>query len=250
MKKIISLIALTLVFLQLSAQNNLSDKKHYHDVYIPDAVIDAKYGIVMYEPLNMMLGGDTVRHNQKGYACDGFVEDYYTTGELLHKGFYVEGKLKIYKNYYPNGKMERNFRMVDLKKSKMTLLYKDGVIKSNIVYIENEALKWEDFYPNGTLEFIEEYNKSFEYYVLRANYFENGEPQSVLELVNKKKLEYTQEDYYDNGNIKESGAVKYDRNMFDYKRVGTWLLYDESESGKAIKEQKYINGTVHSEKDL
>ncbi len=248
MRKIFLFLVLSLSLIHLFAQNDLSDKKHYHDTYVPDAVIDKQYGITMYEPLNMMLGGDTVRNSAKGYACDGFVEDYYTTGQLLHKGFYVEGKLKIYKNYYPNGKMERNFRMVDLKKSKMTLLYKDGTIKSNIVYIENEALKWEDFYPNGVLEFIEEYHKSFEYYVLRANYFENGQPQSVLELVNKKKIEYTQEEYYDNGKLKEAGAVKYNRNVFDYQKVGNWLLYDES--GNPKKEQKYVNGSVHSEKDL
>ena len=106
-----------------------------------------------------MLGGDTVRNDQDGYAANGYLEDFYTTGQLLHKGFYVDGQLKVYKNYYPNGKVERNFRMVDLKKSKMDIFYKDGTPKSKIVYVGSEALKWEDYYPNGTLEFIEVYDK-------------------------------------------------------------------------------------------
>ncbi|MBL4670187.1 MAG: hypothetical protein JKY30_13115 [Flavobacteriales bacterium] len=101
---------------KLDAQN-LSGNK-----YIPEAVIDSKYGIIMYEKLNMMLGGDTVR-NQNGYAANGFIQDYYTSGQLLHKGFYVDGQLKVYKNYFPNGKVERNFRMVDLNKAKMDIFY-------------------------------------------------------------------------------------------------------------------------------
>src|SRR5690606_13147301 len=97
-----------------------------------------------------------------------------------HKGFYVDGQLKIYKNYYPNGKEERNFRMVDIKKSKMTLFYEDGTMKSDIVYIGNEALSWIDYYPNGTVEFEEIYDKSFQYYEKKAAYFKSGKPEDVL----------------------------------------------------------------------
>ena len=76
-------------FLVLStmAQNDLTDKKHYHDTYIADSIIDKEYGITMYEKLNMMLGGDTVRNDQNGYAANGFVEDYFTTGNCYIKGF-------------------------------------------------------------------------------------------------------------------------------------------------------------------
>ncbi len=248
MKKVaLAIFSLFLVVLT-HAQNNLSDKSLYNNTYIPDAVIDKKYGITMYEPLNMMLGNDTVRNNQDGYAANGYEEDYYTTGQLLHKGFYVDGQLKVYKNYFPNGNVERNFRLVDLRKSKMTIYYEDGTMKSNIVYIENQALKWEDYYPNGTLEFIEEYDKNFEHYVNKGNYFENGAPESTMELTNKKKLLYTESFYYANGKLKEQGETKYDRSMFDYKRIGTWKLYDEN--GNPTKVVKYASGKVISEKKL
>jgi len=202
----------------------------------------------MYEKLNMMLGGDTVRNDQNGYAANGYLEDFYTTGQLLHKGFYVDGQLKVYKNYYPNGKVERNFRLVDLRKSKMDIFYKDGTPKSKIVYIGSEALRWEDYYPNGTLEFIEVYDKNFQYYIEKANYFENGTPENTLVLENKKKLLYTQTYYHSNGQIKELGQMKYNKTEFDYQNIGVWKVFDKN--GAPIKEVKYANGNVISEKKL
>lgn len=202
----------------------------------------------MYDPLNMMIGTDTVRNNEDGYAANGYEEDYYTTGQLLHKGFYVDGQLKIYKNYYPNGEVERNFRLLDLKKSKMSKYYEDGTLKSEVIYIESEPLKWEDYYPNGQLEFIEEYNKTFEYYVFKANYFENGTPENTLELTHKKKLLYNQAYYHSNGQLKEQGELKYSMEVFDYQRIGTWKHFDEN--GNPTKEVKYSNGKMVSEKNL
>jgi len=248
MRKLYILFFFFLIVFSLQSQNDLTDKRLYHNTYIPDAVVDKKYGINMYEKLNMMLGGDTVRNDMNGYAANGYEEDYYTTGKLLHKGFYVDGQLKVYKNYYPNGNVERNFRMVDLKRSKMTLYYEEGGVKSDIVYIGSEALKWKDYYRNGTLEFIEEYHKSFQYYVQKANYLENGTPENTLELTNKKKLIYLQSYYHSNGKLKEQGQVKYNKAMFDYERFGTWVLFDEK--GTPIKEQKYAVGKVVSEKNL
>ncbi len=241
MKRVYLIILITII----SMFQALAQKPN---TFIPDAVVDEKYGITMYEKLNIMLGGDTVRNGPNGYAANGYMEDFYTTGQLLHKGFYVDGQLKVYKNYYPNGTVERNFRMVDLKKSKMDIYYKDGTTKSKIVYIESEALKWEDYYPNGTLEFIEAYDKNFQYYVEKANYYENGSPENTLVLENKKKLLYTQTYFHANGQVKELGQMKYDKAMFDYQNIGIWKKFDEN--GKPIKEIKYASGQIQSEKDL
>lgn len=248
MKKLFLLIFAILLIQSYQSQNNLKDKKLYHDTYSSDVVIDKQYGIIMYQPLNMMLGGDTVRNDENGYAANGYLQDFYTTGQLLHKGFYVDGLLKVYKNYFPSGQVERNFRMVDLKKSKMTIFYKDGTIKSNIIYMHSEALKWEDFYPNGLLEFIEEYDKTFQYYLHKANYFESGAPENELILLHKKKLLYSQTYYHENGNLKEQGEMKYNKAEFDYERIGTWILYNEN--GKPTKSQKYASGQIVSEKNL
>lgn len=185
MKSILSIL-IFFISVSLYAQNDLTDKSLYFKTFDAKDVIDETYGINIYEKLNMMLGDKSTRNGINGYAANGFLEDYYTTGELLHKGFYVDGQLKIYKNYYPNGNIERNFRMVDIKKSKMTIFYEDGTMKSDIVYIENEALSWIDYYPNGMIEFEEIYDKSFQYYEKKANYYSNGKPENILELTDKK----------------------------------------------------------------
>jgi antitoxin component YwqK of YwqJK toxin-antitoxin module len=231
-----------LIVLPTFSQSHISEKK-----YSPDAVIDAKYGIIMYKNLNMMLGEDTVR-NVNGYAANGFVKDFYITGELLHKGFYVEGQLKVYRNYFPNEIVERNFRLIDTKKSKMDIYYKDGTLKSKITYINSEAQSWEDYYPNGTLEFIEVYDKDIQYYVEKANYYEDGSPENTLVLENKKKLVYTQTYFYPNGKVKKVGQMKFLKMEFDYQNIGTWIEYDNT--GKAIKEIKYASGAIQSETDL
>jgi len=230
-----------LLILPTFAQNDEAKK------YMPEAVIDAKYGITMYKNLNIMLGSDTVR-NVNGYAANGYVKDFYVTGQMLHKGFYVEGQLKVYRNYYPDGTVERNFRMIDIKKAKMDLYYKDGTPKSKIIYVEGEAQRWEDYYPNGTLEFIEVYDKNVEYYIEKGNYFEDGSPENTLVLENKKKLIYMQTYFHENGKVKKVGQMKFLRTEFDYQNIGIWKVYDNT--GKAIKEVKYASGSVVSETEL
>ena len=84
------------VLLLISTVQSIAQSKSY----APEAVIDEKFGIQIYEPLNIMLGKDTIRNDENGYAANGFIEDFYTSGQLLHKGFYVDGQLKLYKNYY------------------------------------------------------------------------------------------------------------------------------------------------------
>lgn len=231
-----------LIALPAFSQSHISEKK-----YNPDAVIDTKYGITMYKNLNMMLGEDTVR-NVNGYAANGFVKDFYITGQLLHKGFYVEGQLKVYRNFFPDGTVERNFRLIDTKKSKMDIYYKDGTLKSKITYINSEAQSWEDYYPNGTLEFIEVYDKDIQYYIEKANYYKDGSPENTLVLENKKKLIYTQTYFHENGKIKKMGQMKFLKMEFDYQNIGTWIEYDNT--GRAIKEIKYASGAIQSETDL
>ena len=130
----------------------------------------------------------------------------------------------------------------------MDIFYKDGTPKSKIVYVMNEALKWEDFYPNGTLEFVEAYDKNFQYYVEKANYYEDGTPENTLVLENKKKMLYTQTYFHSNGQIKELGQMKYEKAIFDYMRIGVWKKFDKN--GSPTKEIKYASGKVQSEKDL
>ena len=68
MKKSFLHIACLLLVITTVAQNDSTKKSLYNDTYTPESVIDKKYGIIMYEKLNILLGGDTVR-NKNGYAA-------------------------------------------------------------------------------------------------------------------------------------------------------------------------------------
>ncbi len=192
-------------------------------------VIDEVYGITMYEKLNPMLDGDSTRMCS-GYACNGWVTDKYDNGNIIHKGYYVDGQLKVYKNFYPDGTLEREFKGVNTFSALSKLFYPSGTIKSEVKYVEATPMVWSDYYENGQLEYYEEYHKSFDYHIAKRSYYKDGKPESLFEMVNKKKLEYTQNDFYSAGAKKLEGVLIYDKKIYDYRKIGTWKFYTESGS--------------------
>lgn len=225
------------LFAQILIGKVQEEKKH-----TASEVIDPVYGIILYEKLNFSLGGDSVRNTKKGYACQGWVEDYYEGGQILHKGYYVDGQLQVYKNYYENGQLERSFKLTSIKKSTMLLFYRSGQLKSEVNYYEGSPQLWKDFYSNGNPEFIEEYDKEMVYVIQRKSYFEDGKPESIFELINQKKKIYSKKDYYENGNIKDEGEMKFNPIMIDYQKEGKWKSYNEK--GALISEELYSNGEL------
>ena len=211
------------------SQVKKGDTHEFKDVY------DSAYGINVYEALNMNTGGDSTRNDVKGYALQGWMEDYYPNGQVLHKGYYIDGQLKAYKNFYPSGQVEREFKMVDLSKCGMNVFYDDGKTRSIITYLTKNAIKEEDYFNTGQLQYIEEYDKHCIYYLQRKFYSQSGKPTSLLELVDTKKLVYTSKEYYDNGNIKEEGQLIFNEGMGDYQKNGKWKFYKE---GGGLKEEK------------
>ncbi len=241
--EIVFILVFCRIFSILSIQaqnNNLEDIRLYHDVYEPNLVIDSVYGIVMYEKYNPYMGGDSVRHC-RGYACTGFVEDYYSNGQLLHKGFYADGKLKYYTNYYPDGKIEREFRAIDEIRQKLKLYHPNGAVKSEIEYRNGNPVKWKDYYADGQPEFYEELDKKGEYYIIKQQWYPNGQLQSELILTDKKKLYYTQKEFDQNGQLTLEGTLAYSKNIFDYVKMGTWKYYRD---GQLVKEETYASGKV------
>ncbi len=230
---IIFCFSVVTIFAQFKGQ--VAEPKKYN----PAKAIDPDYGIIMYEKLNFQTGGDSVRNDKKGYACQGWVEDYYEGGQLIHKGYYEDGHLKIYKNYFPNSNVERNFKINDMKRCAMMIYYEDGKVKSDINYFQGSPQVWTDYYNNGQIEFTEENTKSMEYLIQRKSYSKDGKPQELMELTNPKKKIYSKKEYYENGNIKAEGNMIFNQGMFDYQKDGNWTVYDES--GKTSQE-KWVRG--------
>jgi antitoxin component YwqK of YwqJK toxin-antitoxin module len=208
--------------------------------YKAEKVVDPVYGIKMYDKLNVSIGGDSLRNSKKGYACQGWVSDFYESGKLLHKGYYEDGQLKLYKNYYENGILERTFKETDLNKSSLQLFYPDGKIKSDFIYFKGSILAATDYYPNGQIEYTMENVKSMEYLIFRKSYSEDGKPQEIFELVNAKKNIYSQKEYFENGNLKTEGQLKFNPYKVDYFKEGIWKVY--TETGALLKQEKWVYG--------
>ncbi len=212
------------------------------------SILNKEYGIALYANLNYRLGGDSLRHDKKGYAARGWVEDCYPSGKLIHRGYYSDGCLKIYKNFYPSGITERSFKTIDNISSTMERYYLDGILASKILYKRGIPIKGEDYYPDGNLKYMEEFDKTLDYYLARKSFYPNGKLQELLLLVKEPKRLYEHKKYNDAGVLIESGKTIYSETNYDYQKIGKWVIYDDA--GNPIKEKNYEKGKITKEKTL
>lgn len=242
---LVSTFALFFSFSAFSQQNFL-DQLPQEVTYDAEAVVDSVDGITMYERLNHKLGLDSTR-NCKGYACNGMVKDYYTSGKMLHKGYYKDGHLTSYTNYYPDGQKERSFVVMSDLESEMTLYYPDGTIKSKQSYHDFQPIFWKDYYKNGELSYHMEYDKEIGSHVIKRNYNEYGILTSEMYLSNKKKKLFRQNEYYDTGVPSTKGVLTFDDQLLVHIKNGKWLHYYPN--GKISKIEVFENNEVVSFKE-
>jgi len=203
---------------------------------------DSIPSVTEYEKYNKILGGDSVRYCN-GRPCIGWVKDFYTNQNLKHRGFYVDGRLEsVYKNYYDNGQLEREFTIKNYKKSTMNIFYPDGNKLSEIEYLFTDPISWTDYYPNEQVEYIEKYNKSGKYIISRNFFYKNGQLQSSLNLINKKHDLFDKLEYYPNGTLKEKGQMLYNKSLDDYQKTGKWIYYKEN--GDILSEEQYYKNKI------
>ena len=240
-KKIGSLIVCGLLgLLNLSAQQVITGDKHAVHLYTEQEIVDPDYGIIKYDKMNFQIGGDSIRNARKGYACQGWVEDNYTNSQVLHRGYYVDGQLRTYKNFFDNGQLEREFKSTDLKRATLSVHFKDGKPKSEIEYYDGCAVKEQDYFANGKTKYYEEHTKNMEY-LLEMNYYtSDGKPVSLFNVTDKKKKMYYKKEYYENGKLKEEGPMHFLSGAGDYVKEGSWKFYNEDGSLKST--EQFVNG--------
>jgi antitoxin component YwqK of YwqJK toxin-antitoxin module len=212
------------------------------------AIYDSATGIDIYEKLNRLMGGDSVRYNPKGYASQGWWEDYYKGGTVMHSGYYQDGMLTTYKNFYENGQMEREFKSIDYFRYQMILYYDNGQVRSNITYYQGAEMITMEYYPNGKPEFMEEYADKCDFLKFRQFYYDNGSLQSDMQLLDKKKKKYSHKEYFENGKMQTEGTMQYYDELDNFLKEGKWNVYDET--GKLIAVQEYVRGQMVEEKKI
>ena len=210
--------------------------------YTVAEAFDPEKGIKMYNKLVPSLGGDSIRYNNAGYNLQGWQEDYYTNGNLLHKGFYVDGQIKVFKNFYESGQIERSIVVADPARCSVDIYYQSGTVRTQILYYSGNAQNEYSFFPNGSKATVLEKDKEAQYVYRNSKYYENGSPAKEFSLIDKKAKKYSDKEYYENGKIKAEGYTNYKADTKDYQKEGDWTYYDEK--GKLIKKEKYKNGKL------
>jgi antitoxin component YwqK of YwqJK toxin-antitoxin module len=204
---------------------------------------DAAPELNRYELFNGTLGGDSLRICN-GFPCSGWVEDRYPDGVLKHRGMYSDGKLVVYRNYHPDGTLEREFKALDVVKSLMRIYHPNSQLKSEARYANGMVFQYEDHYPNGTLRYAEERHRKEPYFIRMDLYSAKGEPISLLRLVDRKQVQFELTEYHPGGALRSTGRAQYDQRRMDTQRIGTWKHYFPD--GTLEREEDYVGGKVHA----
>lgn len=210
--------------------------------YTVAEALDPDKGIKMYNKLVPSIGGDSIRYNNSGYNLQGWQEDYYINGNLLHKGFYVDGQIKVFKNFFESGQIERSIVVSDPVRCSVDIYYPNGTVRTQILYYSGTAQNEYSFFPNGSKATVLEKDKDAKYIYRNSKYYENGAPATEFSLVDKKAKKYSEKEYYENGKVKVEGYTCYKEDAKDYQKEGDWSYYNEK--GQLIKKEKYKNGAL------
>jgi antitoxin component YwqK of YwqJK toxin-antitoxin module len=222
-------------------------QKNTGNTYNASQVIDSSYGIIAYNSLIGVLGGDSVRYNQDKLPLQGLVIDYYDNGQMLHKGTYSNGKLVSFINYYPSGKKERMFVQPSVSLASLKVYYENAKLRCEVEYRNGNAIKWTDYYSSGQVEFYEEYSTDMVHLVARRSFGENSFPETDLEMVDKKKKKYEQKEFFENGRIHTWGELMFFTGDNDIRKDGLWRTYNKD--GGLVLEELYVKGEVTEKKD-
>lgn len=240
-------LACLLWLVEAKAQSEAEILAHDDLVSLPELTEDPTATVDGYEGLLASLGGDSVR-SCAGYACSGWVEDHYPDGAIKHRGFYHEGHLMVFKNFHPDGTLEREFKVLDNVKSSMRTYHANGELRTETRYTNGIALVYEEHYANGQLRYAEEKHRSEPYYLRMDLYRPDGHPISTLRLVDKRSVTFEQAEYWPDGRVRCKGQARYDPNRMDTKRIGTWTYFDQG--GQPRFAEAYVDGKVHELKPL
>ncbi len=218
----------------------LAIDEHY---VLGDAGDDPLPELGAYEAFNARTGGDSLR-SCGAYPCSGWVEDRYLNGQMKHRGYYNEGKLLSYRNFHPNGAVEREFKQVDDVRCTMRTWHANGQLRSETRYADGAVVAYLDHYVTGQLRYVEERHRKEPCFTKLELYAADGTPISLLRLVDKGRLEVEQQEFHPGGALRCQGRARYNRQRMDTQRIGTWSYF--SPEGSKVREEDYVDGKVHA----
>lgn len=192
-----------------------------------DIYVNATYSL-----LAEFLGADTLRFQNNNLA-QGWIEDYYSSGELKHKGFYKNGKLLLYKNYFINGICAQALTSNDPLNHSIETFYPNGFLNEQKIYFNSQLKRCIEYFENGNVESKTEFDRESKLIVYKKAWYSNGQLKSELKLTDKTTKTYSEKNYHDNGLLKEEGNLLISLDNKSYKKKGVWNTYDRT--GRGLK---------------
>ncbi|MDD2412028.1 MAG: hypothetical protein RBS19_01915 [Bacteroidales bacterium] len=221
MSRFVSFLILIMSCITLSAQFD-------EDAFWLKEIDDNSFeGMVEYDVYNPFMEGDSVRICGKT-PCNGMIKDMYPDGKTLkHRGSYENGKLtSVYKNYYPDGKMERFFQVnATTSSAKIETYFPNGKPHFKVVYRKGNIVLYEEYQEDGKPEMLEKLDNKAECYTYQYLYYPNGQLFSELILENKGKKTYRYSSYYETGEKRSEGAKIFQKSTDDYLKEGEWKYF-------------------------
>jgi len=235
LKKIRYIVIISFICIGSISAQRFADQVPQTKRYIQKDIVDPVEGIKMYNRLVEAIGGDSINYNKAGYNLQGWNEDYYMSGKLLHRGYYIDGRAIVFKNFFENGQCERTVVNPDPLHCNIDVFFENGKQRKQTNYYNGLPHKLYEFFENGLPKYTEENEKEMKYLTLKKSWYDNGQIQDVLELTDAKNKKYTQKYFYENGQIKSEGPMVLSIDGKTYVKDGVWSLYDSNGKNKRIE---------------
>jgi antitoxin component YwqK of YwqJK toxin-antitoxin module len=235
LKKICYIVIISFICIGSISAQRFADQVPQTKRYIQKDIVDPVEGIKMYNRLVEAIGGDSINYNKAGYNLQGWNEDYYMSGKLLHRGYYIDGRAIVFKNFFENGQCERTVVNPDPLHCNIDVFFENGKQRKQTNYYNGLPHKLYEFFENGLPKYTEENEKEMKYLTLKKSWYDNGQMQDVLELTDAKNKKYTQKYFYENGQIKSEGPMVLSIDGKTYVKDGVWSLYDSNGKNKRIE---------------
>lgn len=230
------LLLFTCISVFTKAQTSVQ-KREYITRYTQAQVIDSCEGAIIYQRMMKVLELDYTQLKDLGYNVQGWNEEYYESGQLMHISYYKAGKVVLFKNFFETGQCQNYITYLDSNRCNIEVYFENGSLKHQLVYQYNKPKQLTEFYPSGLPKMLIEYDQELDCVSAKKNWYLNAELQSEMLLTEVKQKRYSDRLYYPNGKIKEDGELIYSSNTKEYINVGTRTSYESS--GKKKHSEKY-----------
>lgn len=185
-----------------------------------------------YEALVFKLGGDSVRYCGN-YPCENWVVDYYSTKEVVHRGFYKNGILESYYNFYPDGTKEREFRVLNDNDYFYRLYYPNGNLRIEKYLYRKVTKELNLYFKNGSLKEKVLVNPKTEQLISRKTFDRDNNLIYSVEF-NEEANNYFEKSYFSNGVLHTETLVEIPDLNAPYIQVAPKKVYNPNGSLKEI----------------